>query len=146
MQKSDVVIRSAEKEDIPSIQHLLKETGLYWAPVDDHPVLYERQLEHDPQSIVVAEYNKQTIGMVLFTYSPFWTLVAHLAVLPNYQRTGVGELLFKEVIERVKRRGTGDIGGYVEETNEASLALCNSLGFETHPVKLVCCYKAFPQK
>jgi len=127
MEQSNTVIRSANKKDIPHIQHLLKETGLYWAPIDDYPGVYKAQLEHDPQSIVIAEYNEQIIGMMLFVYSPFLSLVAHLAILPEYQRRGIGTLLFKEVLARIEKRGGHYVAGYIAETNEASLALCDTL-------------------
>ncbi len=140
MNLSGVIIRSAVNEDILQMRELLKATGLYFAPVDDDPANYEAQLVHDPGSVIVAEYECHVIGMVFYVHSPLFSVVAHLAVLPEFQRRGIGKMLFTEALQRLEKLGTCDRAGYIEEDNKASLRLCDELGLKEYPVKVIVRY------
>ena len=140
----EFTFRSAVKSDIPRIQELLRETGLYFEPIDSRPDVYEKQLDHDPDSIVVAEHHNRIIGMQMFVYSPLYSVVFHLAVEPKYQRLTLGTAIFTRVIGRIRQRGCCDIAGYVEENNKASHGLCNRLGLKKYPTKLIARYMSFP--
>jgi len=143
MNLAKVKIRSATKEDILQIQELLKATGLYFDPVDGNHKNYEEQIDDDPESIVVAEYECHLIGMVIVIYRPLFSNIAHLAVLPEHQRNGLGATLFTEALNRIKKRGGHYASGYISEHNKASLALCDALGLEEYEIKLVARYKSF---
>jgi ribosomal protein S18 acetylase RimI-like enzyme len=146
MLKVNCSIRSAAKDDLQYLMEILKQTGLYWEPMDGSVEFYQAQLEDDSESILVAECDEKIVAMILFVYSPLWSSVGHLAVLQNYRRLGIGKALFKEVINRINKRGCRDIACYVEEANSVSLGLCDNIGLKKYPKKLFCRYKDIYKK
>lgn len=128
--KKAISYRSFCPDDIAAIRMLLKKTALYFSPIDDHLEWYEDKWRHDPSSLMVAHDNKKLVGMIMFTFDPLLSVVAHLAVGPRYQRRGIGRELLKRALQQIEAKGGHYVAGYIIHSNTASLKLCESLGFE----------------
>jgi len=115
----EINIRSERVSDYSSIANVNYEAFLGWRP-DDHFVteyilvdLLRHNPMYDPELSLVAEYNGRVVGHVLF--SPFKFIVlgqeqlgvvlAPVAVIPEYQRKGIGKMLIEEGHRIAREKG-----------------------------------------
>jgi amino-acid N-acetyltransferase len=96
------VIRPATDADVPAIVRVVNENARL-----GH--LLPRSAENIRASLpnwLVAEVGGLIVGIgSLLAMSPTLVEVRSLAVLPNYQRYGVGALLVRELVEHARARG-----------------------------------------
>ncbi len=121
-----VVIRQARLFDLPEIMNIerlsFKETyprGVF--------ILF---LENNPDTFLVAEYNRKVVGYVMAYLKP--DLEGHvmsIAVHPNYRGNGIGSTLMSEVIGRLFRLGAKYVGLEVRVSNERAIKLYERFGF-----------------
>ena len=79
--------------------------------------------------ITVAEVEGQVVGYQLTTPSQQGAHLARLAVLPAWQGFGIGRALVRHLIEHYNRRRVRLLSVNTQDTNSASLAVYQSLGF-----------------
>lgn len=98
------------------------------------------QIDYDREMALVAflEEGKkpgEAVGVVRLMADPD-NLRAEYAVIvrSDYQRRGLGRILMDRIVAYAKKRGIGEIFGYVLEENSAMLALCAELGFTVKKV------------
>ena len=99
-----IIIRQETNKDYPKVFNLIKNTFKFAEHSDgDEHNLVERLRESNafiPELSLVAEYNNEIIGHILFTKvnvgSTIQLALAPLSVSTNYQRQGVGTKLIKE--------------------------------------------------
>ncbi len=86
----------------------------------------------------VAEDARGMVGYQLSTGNPPGAHLARLAVRPDAQGRGIGAALVGDLIQRIRRSGGTRITVNTQNTNSASLALYQRLGFvrtgEQYPV------------
>lgn len=98
--------------------------------------------EHYPETFIVAEVYGQVAGYIMCrieTGLPDFGLlgitrkghVISIAVLPEYQRKGIGEALMQEAMTRMKTYKAKEIYLEVRVTNEPAVGLYRKLGLET---------------
>jgi ribosomal-protein-alanine N-acetyltransferase len=98
--------------------------------------------EHYPETFIVAEVYGDVIGYIMCrieTGLPDFGLlgitrkghVISIAVLPEYQRKGIGEALMQEAMTRMKTYKAKEIYLEVRVTNEPAVGLYRKLGLET---------------
>jgi ribosomal-protein-alanine N-acetyltransferase len=80
--------------------------------------------------ISVAEADGQLIGYQLTTPSQSGAHLARLAVVPGWQGHGIGTALVRHLVEYANRRGYRELTVNTQDTNTASLAVYQRLGFE----------------
>ena len=119
--KMDIKIRSEKVSDYNSIANVNYEAFLGWHP-DNHFVdefILVDMLRHnsmfDPELSLVAEYDGKIVGHVLF--SPFKFIIigreqlgvalGPVAVMPEFQRKGIGSMLIEEGHRRAGEKGYG---------------------------------------
>jgi GNAT superfamily N-acetyltransferase len=107
-----ITIRKAQKEDLPAIYALVKELALYekspesvTATIED----YYQDFEDNIFESIVAERDSEVIGMALYymTYSTWRGRMLYLedfVVKESERKSGIGKLLFDEVIEIAKSK------------------------------------------
>jgi N-acetylglutamate synthase-like GNAT family acetyltransferase len=57
----------------------------------------DRQLSHDPESILVITWMNRIVGCVFMTYGPVVTYVFNLYVIPDERRSGFGSQLMMSI-------------------------------------------------
>lgn len=99
-----IIIRQETNNDYPEVFNLIKNTFKLAEHTDgDEHNLVERLRKGDafiPELSLVAEYNNEIIGHILFTKvkvgNTIQLALAPLTVSTNYQRQGIGTKLIKE--------------------------------------------------
>lgn len=86
----------------------------------------------------VAEIDGEVVGFQFSTSSPFTAHLARLAVLPEWRRQAIGYELVRNLLIYFRHTGLEKITVNTQNTNFASIALYNQLGFfqtgESFPV------------
>ena len=125
--KVDYSIRPLNFDDLIAVERVDREAFLpLWRNSLDSLTVAFRQASF----AMVAEYEGEIIGYQISTATSMGGHLARLAVLPAYQRRGVGYLLLQDVLARFKDRGTSKVTVNTQGENEASLNLYNSAGFQ----------------
>ena len=136
----EVLIRDARADDLPAIQRILnREIVEELANWDEWPWSDARRREwfeqHRDEVMIVAVGPHSVVG---FAYlSPYrgksgyrFTRECSVYVEPASHRSGVGQRLLRELIERARDRNLHALVGWIEAGNEASRALARAFGFE----------------
>jgi|SRR3989344_4622725 len=121
-------IRNYRDEDFPKLEELLKINGIYYEPLDKREIL-KRTIEHDPESIILAEENESLAGTVFIIYNPYESFVYHLGVHPNYRGKGLANKLMDEAERRLRERGIKRPTLFVEEYNEKVIEFYKKRGW-----------------
>ena len=97
--------------------------------------LVEGLAEHPSATVLLAFADSQPVGtaVCLWGFSTFAGMpsvnIHDLAVLPAFQRRGIGKALLAEVERRARERGCCKITLEVHDTNEGAKGLYRSAGF-----------------
>jgi [ribosomal protein S18]-alanine N-acetyltransferase len=84
--------------------------------------------------LTVAEMDGQIVGYQLTTPTPTGAHLARLAVRPEWQGHGVGAALVAEMIGQCCRQGIQQLSVNTQDTNAASLAVYQRLGYRLNGV------------
>ncbi len=126
---SNITLRNYQDEDFPALQQLLIDTQIFYAPLDTRAI-FQRKIEHDCESIVIAAQENRIIGTVFFVYDPWNSFIFHLGVHPNYQKQGLANILMDEAEKRLRNRGMPRPTLFVEEDNKQVLEFYQKRGWE----------------
>ena len=124
--KSKLNIRRESSDDSEVISHIINAAflGRPYASGDEATLVVELRRAGDLSVSLVAELDEVTVGHIAFSParssdgSGCWSALGPLAVLPAYQRNGIGSaLIYKgvEIIENLGANGcilTGDLRYY----------------------------------
>ena len=121
-------IRSYTDADFPKLLQLLKDANIFYEPLDKRET-FNKKIEHDQESIIIAEDNGRIVGTVFTIYDPWNAFVYHLGVHPEYRGKGLANKLMDEAEERLKRRGMIRPTLFVEEENEQVLNFYKKRGW-----------------
>lgn len=111
-------IRSAEPDDLPQVIHLWQSVGLVDSFRSDNEVI-EALKQQSTLILMVAECKSKVVGTALGGTDGWWGWLYRLAVMPEYQKQGIGEALVREVESQLKHRGVRYINTI---TNRRSIA------------------------
>lgn len=125
-----MIIRNYKDEDYQKLITLLKDAKLYYE-VTDKRENFKKKIEHDPESIIIAEEDGKIIGVVFFVYDPWKTFVFHLAIDLEHRKKGIGSILLQIVEQRVRARGVAEAVGFVDEKNIAAIEFYKKNGIES---------------
>ena len=96
----DLKIEKAKNSDYPALVGLLKETNLPPDGIEPHLmnflVIRHSEADANPESLVGS------VGLEIYGKS---ALLRSLAVHPNFQGTGLGSRLVKQIIDMAKKKG-----------------------------------------
>jgi ribosomal-protein-alanine N-acetyltransferase len=84
--------------------------------------------------LTVAEMDDQIVGYQLTTPTPAGAHLARLAVRPEWQGRGLGAALVADMIEQCRRQGIRELTVNTQDTNTASLAVYQRLGYRRNGV------------
>ena len=92
---------------------------------------FEKQFARGQIAIGLEEAG-QLIGVVIVTNDTRKGWINRLAIDPDYRRRGYGEQLVYAAEEALHEAGMKLIAAFIEEGNDASLALFEKLGYAVH--------------
>jgi len=122
----DVVIRPIQSQDMEQVLHVDQSAfECIWQ-------VSKAGLEHACQAAAytsVAEVDGRVVGYQLSTSVPFSAHLARLAVLPEYQRYGIGSSLVHDLRDTFLRANITELTVNTQSSNTASLHLYQKLGF-----------------
>tara|TARA_B100001996_G_scaffold339840_1_gene293061 strand:- start:552 stop:1031 length:480 start_codon:yes stop_codon:yes gene_type:complete len=135
---NELIIRSATKNDMPSVLELIKELALF-EKSPDKVVLSVKDLEkdgfgNDPLfKCFVAEINNKIIGMAFFyfRYSTWRGRTLHLEdliVKNKWQSKGIGKALYNKFIEYAYKEKVRRIEWVVLDWNKSAINFYNQSG------------------
>lgn len=142
--EKDIVIRDAEKKDLAAVIEIDREISVgdyqttvdksaYWREIFDYYVLREK----DKRVFLVAEHGGEVAGFIVGEArawefaSPLCGWVFAVEVSPSKRTAGVGQLLFKEICERLRGIGVSTIRTMVDIDNKVTLSFYRSQGMRT---------------
>lgn len=98
-----VRIRDFGMSDYPAVKSIWE--GVFTLrPTDDESHI-KLKLEKDPDLFLVAEEDDKVVGVVFASYDGRQAIIHRLAVLPEYQKRGIGSELMAKLMERLEQKG-----------------------------------------
>ncbi|MCX8105496.1 MAG: GNAT family N-acetyltransferase [Ignavibacterium album] len=139
MEDKRLLIRRAEKSDIPDILKLIKELAEYEKLLHE-VVTTEKHLEKvifgekKFVEVLIAEFDGELAGQTIFFHN-FSTFVGRpglyiedLYVRPHFRGKGIGKALLNEVIKLAKERDCGRVEWVVLDWNQPAIDFYKSIG------------------
>lgn len=137
--KENLLIRRAEKKDIPFILQMIRELAEYEKLLNE-VVTTEKHLEEvifgsdKFVEVMIAEYDNEIAGQTIF-FKNFSTFVGRpglyiedLYVRPKFRGMGIGKALLNEVINLAKERNCGRVEWVVLDWNKPAIDFYKSIG------------------
>ncbi len=113
----DIVIREIERKDYLSVAKIWRDVlGISKATDETAIKTYEKMKSDDRYCTFVADVNGDVVGLattvetLAIGYPNGYIKVNGLAVLPEFQRQGIGKLLMERVEKLARERGASLIG------------------------------------
>ena len=125
---SDVIFRDYEMADYSAVIDLWDKTGLGGALRGDDREAIKRTIRLGGKLLVAVLPGGQLIGSSWMTYDGRRIHLHHVAVLPEWQRRGIGRRLTELSIGFAKETGT-QIKLEVHQSNKGAVKLYRELGF-----------------
>ncbi len=127
------VLRRLTIDDHAAILALWQRAGLHSIRPEgrDSRLEFEKQFAGG-QIAFGLEEDGRLIGVVIVTNDTRKGWINRLAIEPAYRRQGYGEQLVQAAEDALRETGMHLIAAFIEEGNEASLALFEKLGYATH--------------
>jgi ribosomal protein S18 acetylase RimI-like enzyme len=124
------VVRPLREDELEEMTHVWVEAGLPYRPRGrDSLEGLKSQRRRDPDLFLGAFDGARMIGAVIASDDGRKGWINRLAVLPSYQRMGVGRMIVTECEAALRKRGRGVISILIEGRNEASEALFEKSGY-----------------
>lgn len=132
-----MIIRTANKEDIPQIIYLIRELAIYEKAVDEVHITENQLLtdgfgENPLFEVFIAEIDKEIAGMA-FCFKAYSTwkgrvyFLEDLIVRESYRGNGIGSALFEKVKERAREFSAARLQWQVLEWNEPAIGFYNKM-------------------
>lgn len=126
-------IRSMRIEDFDALMQIWDKAGLPYKPKGrDSFERIARELEKGAGFFLVAEHEGALIGSVFGTSDGRKGWINRLAVLPEYQRHGVGRMLVQEAERHLYDTGMEIIACLIENWNTVSIRAFERMGYVRH--------------
>jgi ribosomal protein S18 acetylase RimI-like enzyme len=131
--KLKYTIRRFRISDYDVLIKLWDEAQLVYKPNGrDRREMIQKQIQLPNTIALVAEKEGKLIGSVFGTHDGRRGWINRLAVLPEFQRKGIGRELVKELETRFHKMGIGIIASLVEDWNKTSLRVFQRIGYKKH--------------
>ncbi|GAG22736.1 unnamed protein product [marine sediment metagenome] len=131
-----IIIRTGKGEDLGTLTTLLHESlPDDFNIIEDAAKCVKKWLTEMPDYIIVAEYNKKPIGVILVSPETYPILDANLAMLcflaveQTVRRRGVGKALVTRVCEVLKKKGKTSMEVDTSATNIQARIFYTKTGF-----------------
>jgi ribosomal protein S18 acetylase RimI-like enzyme len=140
--KTETIIRQMEIDDLSAVYHL----GEQLFTSEELPILYRTwdpyevtdYFSSDPEYCLVAEADDKVVGFILANTitkeATAWKRYGYLSwigVDGAFQRTGLGERLYRKLEEKFREEGVRMVLADTEANNKEALAFFKTTGFAT---------------
>ncbi|WP_447763302.1 GNAT family acetyltransferase [Sphingopyxis panaciterrae] len=129
-----IALRTAEATDCDAVTAIWEECDLT-RPWNDPLADFQRALDHDASTIIVAETDRQIVGTVMTGFDGHRGWIYYLGVAPDRQRHGVARQLLDEACNWLRLRGCPKVELMLRESNPAG-GLYDHLGWEQQDVRV----------
>ncbi|WP_194189729.1 GNAT family N-acetyltransferase [Clostridium chrysemydis] len=131
-------LRETSEKDIPLILNLIKEIAIYEKMLDQviatEETLKESIFNKDEAEVLIAEFNGEPIGYVLYFYN-FSTFIGRsgfyledIYIKPEYRGKGIGKEIFRLIAGIAFEKGCRRMEWTCLNWNEPSINFYKSLG------------------
>ena len=129
MKTDDVKIRDFSVSDTEMVVALWNRCGLT-RPWNDPYKDISRKMSDNNGAFWVADHAELVVASVMIGYDGHRGSINYLAVVPEYQRSGLGAELMRRAEHFLIERGCPKVSFCVRRNNEAVLAFYQELGYE----------------
>lgn len=123
----DLFIRLMEPDDIESVAAI--DQGAF-EPIWQNSLVQVRESFEQAAIATVAELGDEIVGYQISTINMFTAHLARLAVKPGHQNQNIGKNILYDLFRRCKEERLWQITVNTQNTNHASLALYQGVGFK----------------
>jgi len=129
LERTDIYVRQARREDLPSIHALVRELAIYEraekefiASIEE----YEQDFDRGGFQALVAEVEGEVVGMALYylaysTWKGKMLFLEDFVVRQAYRRRGIGQRLFDAFLREAQAMGCRLVKWQVLDWNEPAL-------------------------
>lgn len=128
-----VEIRNLKKEDIPDYVNLVNE-ALSHSPDPFVPMTRDFAEKWPLEQTLIAEYNGEMVGFLMFESRGKTGLPVQLGVAPKYRRLYIGTTLLITLLEKFKKEGIKEVQMKVYENNKPARSLYKKLNFKIYGI------------
>ena len=121
-----IEIRKMKPEYVDAVYEIDKAS----VPIPWSKKSIEEELNNMLANFLVAVNDEKVIGFAMCWFVMDECHIGNIAVSPDYRRKGVGEKLFKSLLQGTKEHGTNYIILEVRTSNEPAIKLYEKFGFE----------------
>lgn len=129
-----IALRIAAATDCDAVTAIWEDCDLT-RPWNDPLADFQRALDHDASTIIVAERDRQIVGTVMTGFDGHRGWIYYLGVAPDEQRHGVARQLLGEACNWLRLRGCPKVELMLREGNPAE-GLYEHLGWERQDVRV----------
>jgi len=129
-----IALRTAEAGDRGAVTTIWQACDLT-RPWNDPLADFQRALDHDASTIIVAERDRQIVGTVMTGFDGHRGWIYYLGVAPDQRRHGVARQLLGEACHWLRLRGCPKVELMLREGNSAE-GFYEHLGWERQDVRV----------
>jgi len=126
---TDWRIRTAEQADTPSVLALWRAAESLPSVTDTEDAL-KRLLKRDPDSLLLAEADREIIGSLIVAWDGWRGSFYRLAVDPRWRRQGIATALIGAGEKRLRGQGAIRLTAIVVDEELAAMELWSAAGYE----------------
>ena len=126
MQSKDVAILLATEGDLGAVSEIELLSNLNQWGIENH----KSELLKDGNLFYVAKNQQMVAGFIFSRLITPVVEIFNIAVHPHFRKQGIGEKLFKTVLERAIKAGCKECWLEVRESNEAAIRFYEKLNFK----------------
>ena len=126
MDNAKIIIEKMKESDADFVERIEKDCGLgEWGKN-----VYLSELKRPEALLFVAKNKDETIGFVSARLITKIVEILNIAVLPEYRKRGIGNLLLKKILQNARSSGCESCWLEVRESNTAARNFYQTSGFE----------------
>ncbi|HAF64167.1 TPA: hypothetical protein DEQ95_03420 [Candidatus Beckwithbacteria bacterium] len=122
------VIRNYQPSDYQAVKSILIEAGLF-SPRSDTKQRLDRKITHQPDSILVADINKQIIGCIYLIKDHWVSLLFRFAISKKFRQQSHGSKLLKKAETLLKKQGFKTVILFVENDDKVLVSFYKKRGY-----------------
>ncbi|MBD2411706.1 GNAT family acetyltransferase [Nostoc calcicola FACHB-389] len=128
MKVTEVKVRPYHSDDEQQVIELWHQCNLV-VPWNDPKRDIELKLQFQPHLFLVAAKDDLIVASIMVGYEGHRGWINYLAVLPNYQRQGIGWLMMNAAEAELKKLGCPKVNLQVRSSNKSVIAFYEKIGF-----------------